>query len=209
MDRLDEVYRNLGASLVETLLGADASPIEKKFLAGFLTAPFLDTTEDGGRCGRLRDLGIHEGRWLDRSGIKTPDVYLAGASCLGAVRAGGMSWALMHQLPLGRYVADFAIVGADGKVVVECDGHDFHERSKEQAKKDRRRDRWMQSEGWLVLRFTGSELWNDAHACGEEVAKNLERLTEEGIRRYMAIAHAEADALQAAGLLAPPSRSDL
>jgi hypothetical protein len=54
-------------------------------------------------------------------------------------------------------------------VIVECDGHDFHERTKEQAAKDRSRDRRMQAEGYKVFRFTGAEIWADAVGCAREV----------------------------------------
>lgn len=46
-------------------------------------------------------------------------------------------------------------------LVVECDGHDFHERTKQQAARDRSRDRRLQAAGFTVFRFTGSEIWND------------------------------------------------
>lgn len=90
-------------------------------------------------------------------------------------------WCLMAQMQLGRYRADFAFVSPAGGVVVECDGHDYHERSKEQAKRDRRRDRWMQAQGWNVLRFTGSEIWKDAEACAQEVFDYLDGL----VARYL------------------------
>lgn len=54
-------------------------------------------------------------------------------------------------------------------LVVECDGHAFHERTKEQAARDRARDRGLQSEGYTVFRFTGSELWRDPLGCAEQV----------------------------------------
>lgn len=55
------------------------------------------------------------------------------------------------------------------KLIVECDGHDFHERTKEQAAKDRSRDRQVQLDNYSVLRFTGSELYKDAWGCAEQV----------------------------------------
>lgn len=54
-------------------------------------------------------------------------------------------------------------------LVVECDGHDFHERTKEQAAKDRARDRHLLLEGYEVFRFTGSELWRDPWGCAGQV----------------------------------------
>jgi len=59
-------------------------------------------------------------------------------------------------------------VGGELCVVVECDGHEFHERTKEQAARDRSRDRSSQTKGHKVMRFTGSEIWADAFACAEE-----------------------------------------
>lgn len=55
------------------------------------------------------------------------------------------------------------------KLVVECDGHDFHERTKEQAKHDRSRDRDLVQRGYDVFRFTGSELWRDPLGCADQV----------------------------------------
>jgi hypothetical protein len=64
------------------------------------------------------------------------------------------------------------------KVAVELDGHDFHERTKEQAKRDKSRDRALTAKGWTVLRFTGSEVHADALKCWAEVFKVCLRLIE-------------------------------
>lgn len=53
--------------------------------------------------------------------------------------------------------------------VVECDGHDFHERTKEQAARDRSRDRRLQEAGYRVFRFTGAELYRDPLGCAREI----------------------------------------
>ena len=57
----------------------------------------------------------------------------------------------------------------ESKIIVECDGHDFHERTKEQAAKDKRRDRELQRLGYKVYRFTGKEINEDSIACAREV----------------------------------------
>ena len=84
---------------------------------------------------------------------------------------------LLRELPVmgGRYRLDFAIVDAvtSKYVAIECDGHEFHEKTKEQAKHDRARDRALIADGWTVLRFTGSEVWSDAPACVREVVRML------------------------------------
>ncbi|MEM8534395.1 MAG: DUF559 domain-containing protein [Chloroflexota bacterium] len=61
------------------------------------------------------------------------------------------------------------------KVVIECDGHAYHERTKEQAQRDRSRDRDLQSKGYHVFRFTGSELFNEPIKCALEVDTFFEK----------------------------------
>lgn len=74
-------------------------------------------------------------------------------------------------------VADIGIVRTKRKmlarVAVELDGHDFHERTKEQAERDRSRDRAFTKEGIRVLRFTGREVYRDADAVVREVHRLL------------------------------------
>lgn len=92
-----------------------------------------------------------------------------------------------RQVQIDAYRVDFVVNawtygrvwgGADGpvegnerwrKLVVECDGHDYHERTKEQAARDRSRDRALTAAGYDVFRFTGSELWRDPWACADQV----------------------------------------
>lgn len=73
------------------------------------------------------------------------------------------------QQEIGKFRVDFLFTRYDLKCVVECDGHDFHERTKEQAAKDRSRDRWLTAQGYSVLRFTGSEIWANPFACADQL----------------------------------------
>lgn len=80
------------------------------------------------------------------------------------------------QLQVDQYRVDVAIERVDGQrrepfLVIELDGHDFHERTKEQAQRDKSRDRKLQALGWKVLRFTGSEVYRDPAACCLEVRR--------------------------------------
>lgn len=82
---------------------------------------------------------------------------------------------LYAQREIGKYVADFLIQPPTPlvKVVVECDGHDFHQRTKDQAEHDKKRDRWMTTAGYTVVRFTGSEFWRDADGCFQQAMDAL------------------------------------
>lgn len=65
--------------------------------------------------------------------------------------------------------------------VVECDGHDFHERTKEQAARDRSRDRRLQEAGIRVFRFTGSELYRDPLGCAVETFRWAQACWDKGV----------------------------
>ncbi|SRR6266545_6847126 len=60
------------------------------------------------------------------------------------------------------------------RLVVECDGHQFHEKTKEQVRRDRQRDRTLQSLGLPVFRYPGSELYRDAFRCAAEALTALD-----------------------------------
>jgi hypothetical protein len=79
-----------------------------------------------------------------------------------------------------RYRLDLAIhalnraSGASAAIAVELDGHDFHERTKEQAERDRKRDRDLQALGWRVARFTGSQVNRDPLVAVRELVSFIE-----------------------------------
>ena len=60
------------------------------------------------------------------------------------------------------------------KVAIYCDGFSFQLRS-EALSRDRHIDRELQREGWTVLRFMGTELWNDLEGCIETVRDTLNK----------------------------------
>ncbi len=65
------------------------------------------------------------------------------------------------------------------QMILECDGHDYHERTKEQAKNDRTRDRTLQQLGYLVFRYTGSEIWEDVFKCAQDAVNTLYKQTND------------------------------
>lgn len=72
------------------------------------------------------------------------------------------------QHPVGRYRADFLLeqvrIGPDEiltPVIVELDGHDFHDKDKRQRSYEKARDREMLRAGYKVLHFTGSDVVSD------------------------------------------------
>ena len=81
-------------------------------------------------------------------------------------------WKTTPQKQIGKYRVDFLVEGyyfekpsRFSQIIIECDGHDFHERTKEQAGRDKKRDRELQALGFKVYRFTGSEIWKTDGRC--------------------------------------------
>lgn len=68
---------------------------------------------------------------------------------------------------LGRYRLDFAL--PDLQIGIELDGYDYHS-TKEAFTNDRKRQRRIETAGWRLLRFSGSEVWDDAERCVREAA---------------------------------------
>lgn len=64
------------------------------------------------------------------------------------------------------------------KYCIECDGHDFHS-SKSQITEDNKRMRLLTKDGWIVLRYSGSEIYNinqSAIMDLDEIINKLDRL---------------------------------
>lgn len=82
---------------------------------------------------------------------------------------------LLRQQAVLTYRADFVMVPAIARHVIppvlaiECDGHDFHDRTKQQAAYDRARDRELLLRGVTTIRFTGSEIHHSPERCAASV----------------------------------------
>lgn len=86
--------------------------------------------------------------------------------------------------------ADFAITVTGAlDLYIEIDGHAFHERTKEQAARDRRKDRARLIAGAPTVRFTGSEVFHDPAGCARESLDALDAVLlrqEEAVDIYRA-----------------------
>jgi hypothetical protein len=78
---------------------------------------------------------------------------------------------LYAQRRVAGYRVDFSFERDGRSICVELDGHDFHERTKVQAQRDKSRDRAILAAGAAVARFTGSEVWRNTHSCAKEALR--------------------------------------
>jgi len=74
-----------------------------------------------------------------------------------------------RQVPLGPFYADFASHGA--RLVVEVDGAGHFEAA--EASYDRARDAFISGQGYLVLRFTTSEVMNNLEGTAVAILARL------------------------------------
>jgi very-short-patch-repair endonuclease len=83
----------------------------------------------------------------------------------------GVIW---PQYVIGPYRVDFALFrNPDAprlKIAIEIDGHDSH-KTKAQRDYDSERERYLQRNGWTVVRFTGVQVYRDSPACVRETVQ--------------------------------------
>lgn len=156
------------ASFLIDHFGRCESPIERLFLLALLvncgfdqTSPvhFLQwaTDVDGNKVGEApMVLGDHVI-------VSTPNRLLIG--CQWGIDRFRVDFFLRYEIR--NWVPNSCVRTAE--VIIECDGHNYHERTKEQARCDKSRDRRLARLGFTVFRYTGSELFNDAFGCVEEI----------------------------------------
>jgi very-short-patch-repair endonuclease len=82
---------------------------------------------------------------------------------------------IFPEVKVGNYRVDFLCMATPELperqkfyLAIECDGHEFHEKTKMQAARDKARDRFIVGQGIPMMRFTGSEIWRDPMACAEQ-----------------------------------------
>lgn len=145
------------AAEVSRMLARCESPIEIMFLSALLAHEF-GASVDSNLMQEGHSQAVESG--LDTS------VYA------DARMPGGYLFLQPTMHLRGRKIRmDFASISVNcvSKVCIEVDGHDFHEATKEQAQRDKSRDRYLQAMGWKVVRFTGSEVSRNAWQCVEDL----------------------------------------
>ena len=74
-----------------------------------------------------------------------------------------------------KYYADFAIYSTDedsyydSVLLVECDGQNFHEKTKAQIRRDNEREYDLRMSGYDILHFSGSQIYADPFKCADEI----------------------------------------
>ena len=83
---------------------------------------------------------------------------------------------ILPQHKIDAYRADFFVsyfpcgsTAPTRSVVVECDGTAFHERTEDERRLEKRRDRHMQKRDLKVFRYTGKEIMSNPYKIAAEI----------------------------------------
>lgn len=81
----------------------------------------------------------------------------------------------------GYYKVDFMILGPDNHplIAIEINGHNFHEKTKEQVRKDKERERFITKNVTKFLRFSGSEVFKNPSKAVNEVLSLIDKIKED------------------------------
>jgi len=69
--------------------------------------------------------------------------------------------------------SDFYTCQNNFKLVIECDGHEFHHATKEQVKRDNERQMNLKKAGYDIIRFSGTQLYEDPWKCAEDAIEYI------------------------------------
>ena len=81
----------------------------------------------------------------------------------------------------GRYRFDFVFGNIENgdSVGIELDSHAWHEKKPEQVEAEKKRERYLVSRGWKILRFSGREVYRDPMGVVREALDSSWKLTNE------------------------------
>lgn len=166
--------------------------IEQKFYDTFLeyvnsnpVASVYDISENN----KIAEYTAIKEKDIDNTDIKSVDVHVVFNTFPDILKNICLIFYLLPQKDVNSYIVDFSleiecIAGYILKFAIEIDGHNFHEKTKEQASNDKRRDREITSNDYIVLRFTGSEIYTNPIKCIQEIFNIAISLTYERILDY-------------------------
>lgn len=158
---LNEITNELSVRF-KALLDICESPIEEYFLINICNHFFKESL-----------LGVQFDfmtRWIDFPHSKEKFNYQEnGCDVFGFIygikitNGDNITLEIIPQYKVKRFRLDFAIlINTPNKLIkfcVECDGFEHH-KSKIQQKEDNTRTRELTKDGWITVRYTGSELFN-------------------------------------------------
>ena len=115
---------------------------------------------------------------LDEPHIKDRNNYITG---LG----------FYPQRKIGNYRVDFLVgnytwdrknnIQKEKEVIIECDSQQFHERTEQERRYEKQRDRFLQSKGFKIFHYTGAEICQKPLEIAQEIISFIMDIKKEDI----------------------------
>lgn len=67
------------------------------------------------------------------------------------------------------------------EIIVECDSQEFHERTEEERRYEKKRDRFLQQKGYEVFRYTGADICRNSLCIAKEIISFITGIKEEDL----------------------------
>ncbi len=163
---------NLSIDLSYTILST-GSPIERIFLYALIVAGNREL------CDIYFDYG--EGPRGIPFGLDSKKIIIGPQSNIGDYRVDF----LLEYIEVRHDIIVDRSREYSTKLIIECDGHDFHEKTRQQVRRDKARDRNLKSCGYEIFHFAGSEIWNNPIAYAAQAVRFLELRTAEKREEYI------------------------
>ncbi len=133
-------------------------PLERRTESYFVSSPLRGEDEGG---GEMKNKNIKFAKNL-RKNVTDTEKYLW--NFLRGNQLEGFKF--RRQQPIGKYIIDF--VNLERKIIIELDGGQHLEN-----KEDKLRDRWLEEQGYEVLRFWDNEVFMNIEGVLEFIRKKL------------------------------------
>ncbi len=88
-----------------------------------------------------------------------------------ALEGEGLDKHCKPQFEIGKKRVDFAFPIA--KLVVECDGREYHHTEQWQIERDLERDKYLARKGWMVIHLEGIAIRRNINLCLDKIKRGL------------------------------------
>lgn len=105
------------------------------------------------------------GAWVSSQSFSPTSIEVAVGQILDSLNV-----SYEDQKPIGRFTCDFFL--NDYNLVIECDGDYWHSLP-EVARRDKRKNDWLNERGFAVLRLTETNIRNNIPLCKQQIITHL------------------------------------
>jgi len=95
-----------------------------------------------------------------------------------ALIADGWGEHIKTQLKIGKYRVDIAVPKA--KLIIECDGREYHHTHEYQIERDQKRDKYLARKGWRVKHYDGRMIMRCQKECLVDIRRAIKPFINRG-----------------------------